>query len=167
MGTTEWGPAAWKFLHTATFAYGNADGIVTENDRYAARALFESLRFMLPCKNCCSHYCEALEKRPLTDEVLRDKESLSRWFVEIHNDVNLRLKKPIFKYDDAKTLYESFVGCSVEGADTSSEGSCGLPQPVQAHTRKNDSQLLIVGVGVLGLLVGLLVGLVLRRRGLK
>ena len=159
MGTTEWGPSAWKFLHTATFAYGNAEGIVTDDDKHAARSLFESLRFMLPCKNCCSHYCEALSNRPLTDHVLRSKDSLSRWFVEIHNDVNARLGKPYFKYEDAKPLYESLVGCSVSSENGSnSEGSCGLPQPMKPATSVSANSILFVGIGILGLLLGFFLG---------
>lgn len=153
MGTTEWGPAAWKFLHTATFAYGNAEGIVTDEDKHAARSLFESLRFMLPCKNCCSHYCDALEKRPLSEHVLRSKDSLSRWFVEIHNDVNERLGKPIFKYEDAKQLYESLAGCDVSATE-----SCGVPLPMNTVGSRNDRTLLVISIGILGLLVGFFLG---------
>lgn len=177
MGTTEWGPSAWKFLHTMTFAYGSEDGSVSAAERIAARSLFESLKHLLPCKACCSHYCSALTERPLTDQVLSSRENLSRWFVDIHNDVNVRLHKPVMAYEDAAAMYTQFVGCD---AKTAASSECAVQQQLPPTANVPESQLhtttspaangVVAGSigGVIGFVLGVLgVVLFVYIRGLK
>lgn len=187
MGTLEWGPSAWKFLHTATFAYGSNDGTITAAEKIAARSLFESLKHLLPCKNCCSHYCSALVERPLTDQILDSRESLSRWFVEIHNDVNVRLGKPVMPYEEAVKIYTQFVGCdpnSTEASECSVTGTSTSTSTI-ASTSTGTSTIAIATTsaapvrgmspwisgsigGAIGILVGVLgVVLFIYIRGLK
>lgn len=148
MPTSDWGPAAWKFLHTATFAYGGPDGIASHEEQAAAKNLFESLRLMLPCKDCCSHYCGALQKRPLTSHVLKNRDNLSRWLVDLHNDVNERLGKPIVSFEEAVGLYESLKGCSIESAN---QGSCdsGIHYDSTSTSTRSSSVTYIVVAAIL------------------
>ena len=65
---------------------------------------FNSLPDVLPCKMCANHCRENLTKIP---PQVQSKNSLSRWLVNFHNEVNRQNEKPIFKYEDAKTIYET------------------------------------------------------------
>jgi hypothetical protein len=157
MPTTDWGPAAWKFLHTATFAYGGDDGNASKEEQDAARKLFESLQLMLPCKDCCNHYCNAIKERPLSHKVLKNRENLSRWLVDLHNDVNVRLGKPIFTYEQAQAIYESFTGCSTESGT-----SCSVHED-QKHVGIDSTRVMIVGI-LVACVVSILVVAILRAR---
>ena len=103
MKTDLWGPSAWKFLHAASFSYPDNP---SAEKREAARELFRSLKFMLPCEECSSHYCCEYDKDPV-DNHLDSRYDLSSWLVNFHNKVNERLGKKVMDYEDAKALYDS------------------------------------------------------------
>jgi hypothetical protein len=102
MKTNLWGPHAWTFLHSASFAYPDNP---SPEKREAARELFRSLRHMLPCDDCCSHYCKEFDKDPV-DNHLDSKYKLSLWLVNFHNRVNERLGKKKLSYEEAAKLYD-------------------------------------------------------------
>lgn len=117
MKTSLWGNHGWKFLHAISFAYPDNP---SEEHRQAALNLFQSLKYLLPCGECCGHYCSGLSKTNL-EEVVKSRESLSRWLVDFHNSVNDRLGKPSYSYAQAEAEYtaeEAFceaaarVGCN-------------------------------------------------------
>jgi hypothetical protein len=97
----EWGPAAWKFLHAVTFSYPDEPSL---QDQQAAEQLFTSLRVLLPCDACREHYdAEIRQHHPNT----ASRTLLSSWLVDLHNRVNSRLGKPLFLYEQAKSVYSS------------------------------------------------------------
>lgn len=101
MKTSIWGPAAWKFLHAATFAYPD---VPTERHKEDALKLFQSLGSMLPCGDCCVNYSNEFSIASISKH-LHSKEALSRWLVDLHNRVNARLGKPTVTYDEVAALY--------------------------------------------------------------
>jgi FAD-linked sulfhydryl oxidase len=109
MKTSVWGPSAWRFLHAVTFAYPDAP---TEEQQAAARQLFQSLRQMIPCGDCCGHYCTEIQSHP---PQVQSRDALSRWLVDLHNRVNARLGKPSYSYSVARAEY------------TQEESQCLLP----------------------------------------
>jgi Erv1 / Alr family len=110
MKTSFWGPHAWKFLHAVTFAYPDEP---TKEHKKAALDLFSSLKLMLPCGECCNHYCQSFDKHNI-EASLESRDTLSRWLVNFHNNVNQRLGKPILKYEDvAKEYIEANEFCSL------------------------------------------------------
>ena len=87
----EWGPSAWKFLHTITFAYPDAPDQPTRERTYR---FFEMLQHVLPCAKCRGHYREKF--RNITSDIFRSREVLTRWLVDLHNVVNASHgKKPL------------------------------------------------------------------------
>jgi hypothetical protein len=102
--SAEWGPAAWKFLHSVTFAFPENP---TLQDQQDAESLFLSLRSMLPCQACREHYESEIALHPPDT---RSRQILSRWLVDLHNRVNSRLGKSIVSYSNAESLY-SFGQC--------------------------------------------------------
>lgn len=85
MDTRFWGPSGWRFLHQITFAYD------PKTQRSALESLFTNLPFVLPCKFCRAHLTQHMKKESLKP-ALESKESLTKWFYEIHNLVNAKLR---------------------------------------------------------------------------
>lgn len=108
---SEWGPAAWNFLHTCTFSYPEKPTIEEQND---AERLFVSLKHLLPCSSCRDHYSSEIDQHPPDT---RSQSTLSNWLVDLHNRVNLRLGKKTMDYQTAKSIYS--LQCSVNNCDRS------------------------------------------------
>ena len=95
MKTSIWGPSAWRFLHAVTFSYPD---VPSEEHKEAAIALFRSLRLLLPCGDCCSHYCKEFTSESIS-LAAESKQSLTKWLFEFHNRVNARLGKAEYSWD--------------------------------------------------------------------
>jgi mitochondrial FAD-linked sulfhydryl oxidase len=96
----QWGPSGWKFLHAITFAYPEKPTLL-EKKRYLI--FFKSLRHVLPCPVCSAEY--ARKTRTLSLKQMKDRDTLSRWLVKVHNQVNFKLGKRIVKYSTVKRIY--------------------------------------------------------------
>ena len=94
-----WGNAGWKFSHIITFAYPDTP---TDAQKQSALNYFQSFSDILPCGKCQTHYREMIAKNPPPVDSM---DQLSRWFVNLHNQVNMRLGKPTMTYEEAKELY--------------------------------------------------------------
>lgn len=99
MDINEWGPAAWKFLHSATFA---VDLYPSHDMQTKLRNFFQTLPYMLPCKICRKHFLEYAEQHPVDTS---SRENLTRWLVDLHNNVNTINNKPSVKYVDVENIY--------------------------------------------------------------
>ncbi len=96
---TYWGPSAWKFLHSVADSYPQHP---TDEMKQKSKQFFFLLKDMLPCPSCRMNYERHLMKHPITDETVRTTETLSRWLINIHNEVNMMNNKPIFTYEQIK-----------------------------------------------------------------
>jgi hypothetical protein len=101
MKTSIWGSSAWTFLHAISFAYPEDP---SPEHKEAALNMFSSLQLLLPCGECCSHYCSTFQRSELSSH-LHSREAFSKWLVEFHNQVNRRLKKPEYSYEKAKQIF--------------------------------------------------------------
>ena len=99
--TKDWGPKLWYSLHIITFNYPDTPTII---DKQNFETFFTSLQYVIPCSLCRQHYKEHLEKNPIRPH-LENKIALSKWLVEIHNQVNIMLGKPTMKFEDVIKLY--------------------------------------------------------------
>lgn len=112
-----WGPHAWNFMHYITLGYpDNPSDIIKKN----AYNLFMSLKYLLPCETCRYNFTTHVDRRPLTDEILSSKDRLVNWLVDIHNDVNASVGKPLMAYDDAIKKYNNIYNkknflCNIDG----------------------------------------------------
>ncbi len=79
MDTRFWGPPAWRFLHTLTFAPG---------EHTATRRLFTLLPYILPCKFCRHSLTGIYEGLPMP----RAAADWSAWFYKVHSRVNEKLR---------------------------------------------------------------------------
>ena len=116
VSTEVWGPKAWGFLHAIAFSYP-ADP--TPNEKESVYNLICSLEQLLPCKRCRKHYAEYMKGTSQgisssTSDHLSSGNKLSRWLVELHNHINVRLNKPIVEFDKVALLYSGDYICPPE-----------------------------------------------------
>lgn len=98
LGPNIWGPHGWKFLHMVAIGYPNDP---TEEQKKSYKSFFESIKYILPCSICANNYKRHLQESPITDEILKNRQNLSHWTIDIHNIVNKENNKKIWDYDDA------------------------------------------------------------------
>ena len=72
------------------------------------KKFFSSLGNVLPCRYCRDSYNDYVRKSPITDEVLSSRKNLAKWFYEIHNRVNEKLKVPRSEWPSFKEFYERY-----------------------------------------------------------
>jgi hypothetical protein len=103
MQANEWGPSAWKFLHTVTFAYPQDPD---EETKKHYKDLFSTLRYTLPCSFCRNYYTE-MYKHIIIDPYLDSREGLTFWLFIIHNLVNRKLERSLANFEDIVLEYEN------------------------------------------------------------
>ena len=106
MAIDSWGPKAWGFLHAASFKY--PDKPLTQ-DRLAWSNLLQSLAIVLPCAVCRKHFAAELARVLPEREnarILDSRDTLTRWLVDVHNDVNARNKKRLWTYEEVEQVYQ-------------------------------------------------------------
>lgn len=131
--TAVWGPPAWVFLHTITFAYPEKPDKKTKK---IFMTFFKSLCSILPCRYCrdsYSKYCGSTGSLGLTDRHFRSRDSLTKWLYNIHNAVNRRLgKNDNPSYSDIVKLYSGFAAnCKI----VQKEKGCGCAVPSKGYHR--------------------------------
>lgn len=115
LDTQAWGASGWTFLHACVFSYPERDP--TAAMRQSAFWLLRSLDYMLPCEKCAEHYRDAT--RHVTSPqhpVFNTRNTLARFYVDLHNDVNERLSKPIVSYDTVERAYTNSTKCPPDGS---------------------------------------------------
>lgn len=116
--TKIWGPHLWTSLHAITFGYP-LEPTQTQKEDY--RVFFTSIKNVLPCRYCRDSYESFLtndnEKDTwLTDNDLQNRESLTKWFVRVHDRVNKKLDVEYkVSYDDVVKRYEAYRAKCVHG----------------------------------------------------
>ena len=101
IGPDIWGVHGWKFIHFVTLAYPNSP---TEEDKIHYKTFLESLQYVLPCSICSNNFKKNLLTYPLDDIALKDKVSLTKWGIDMHNEVNKETGKRVLSYDEALEL---------------------------------------------------------------
>ena len=112
MGSELWGPNGWKFMHSiAAFC----PLLPNEDERLHYKTFFESLQHVLPCKACSESYKKNLKVLPLTDELLKNRETILNWTIDIHNLVNKELNKKIYTKEEAlQLIYSNFSSVPIK-----------------------------------------------------
>ncbi|BCS83409.1 putative FAD-linked sulfhydryl oxidase [Cotonvirus japonicus] len=132
--TKVWGSAGWTFNHAVTFAYPIYP---TAEDKRRYRNYFISLGDVLPCRYCRESYKKFIStgKTALTNEVLKNRDTLTKWFYDIHNAVNNKLEVDYgLTYEDVVDKYESFrAKC---GKPTQTAKGCVAPLDYKAFSFK-------------------------------
>ena len=106
MNPNVWGPVGWKFLHSITFNYPHRP---TNAEMKSTIDFFGSLGKMLPCTICQQHYENHLKQYPIEDAVI-NRSSLVNWLINIHNQVNIQLGKPVLDPLHVIKQYKKWMG---------------------------------------------------------
>lgn len=111
-----WGPPTWKALHCITFDYPINP---TNDDKNHYNTFFKTIGYVLPCKTCRESYTQFIENgdTKLTDDVFKDRKSLTYWLYLIHESVNKKLDVSYgVTYEDVVDIYESYrAKCDKKG----------------------------------------------------
>tara|TARA_Y100000590_G_C15426602_1_gene903493 strand:- start:211 stop:693 length:483 start_codon:yes stop_codon:yes gene_type:complete len=102
MDPNKWGPHLWFFLHTISFNYPVTP---TFKNKVDYNDFYNSLKNMIPCELCKTHYMQHLEVSPPD---LSSRNALVKWTIDLHNKVNTQLNKPVYSYSKAITLYKKY-----------------------------------------------------------
>ena len=102
MDPNVWGPKLWFVIHTMALNYPDNP---TYDDKRNYENFFNSLQFVIPCDKCRIHYTERINKNPVINH-LENSDSLFRYTIEIHNDVNKSLGKRTYIYDEVIEIYK-------------------------------------------------------------
>jgi hypothetical protein len=98
-----WGHHGWIFLHSITLVYPDTP---TKEDKENVINFFMNTGNVLPCYKCRNNYKKHLVKYPMNDTILKNRENLVKWLINIHNEVNISQDKPILNYED---VVKSFI----------------------------------------------------------
>ena len=95
-----WGPRMWKLMHAASYAYPeNPTPEISQIFKYFYLKIIPNI---LPCPKCRRHYINNLQTFPPR---LKNRRKLTRWMVDIHNEVNKEKQRPRISYEFAEQLY--------------------------------------------------------------
>jgi hypothetical protein len=102
MDPNKWGAHLWFFLHTLSFNYPESP---TFKNKVDLNDFYNSLKNILPCELCRTHYIQNLERHPPD---LSNRNSLVKWTIDLHNKVNVQIGKPEYSYEKAINLYKTY-----------------------------------------------------------
>ena len=98
----QWGPYIWYMLH------GLAEKIKLSSYDILRSELLEhiyNICLNLPCPSCSLHSKEYLQK--IDFKKLKTKDELKMMLLDFHNNVNRRLNKPVFTYQQLIDKYKT------------------------------------------------------------
>lgn len=95
-----WGPGLWDQLHRFAFEYSTNP---TEAEKEEAKRVFTSdIYAFVFCDSCKTHWAAMMKEHP---PAVESGAALARWLVDRHNQVNERLGKPIWTFEQASRAY--------------------------------------------------------------
>ena len=84
-----WGPNLWRSLNAIVRNFPKEPD---DDTRQYYKTFFKTLGFILPCKKCSTHYNNYINGVKF-DTVLQNRESMIKFIIDFHNNVNIRLGK--------------------------------------------------------------------------
>lgn len=86
--TADWGGANWGYMHTQAVFYSKRP---SEEEKKRKLILFTSIVDNIPCPSCRRHGIRHVKDHPL-EAAIQSRYLLTKWTVDFHNAVNLRVK---------------------------------------------------------------------------
>ncbi|KAL6872029.1 ERV/ALR sulfhydryl oxidase domain-containing protein [Trichoderma novae-zelandiae] len=110
----ELGRATWKFMHTMVARFPEKP---SPEERKTLETFIYLFSRLYPCGDCARHFRGLLAKFPPQTS---SRNAAAGWLCFVHNQVNERLKKPIFDCNNIGDFYD--CGC---GDEKKEEGKGG------------------------------------------
>lgn len=101
-----WGPKLWFVIHTLALNY--SDNPSYEQKR-TTEDFFNSLVFLIPCDKCRVHYRQHINNNPVVNH-LKDSNTLFKYTIDLHNEVNKTLNKKQYSYEEVVKFYKIQYG---------------------------------------------------------
>ena len=101
MDPTVWGPKLWFVIHTFALNYPDNP---TYEDKRVMEEFFNNLKYSIPCNKCRVHYRQRLQRDPIIN-YLDNRQSLFKYTIDLHNQVNKSLGKKIYSYEEVNNYY--------------------------------------------------------------
>jgi hypothetical protein len=99
-----WGPPFWYTLHNGAYHYPEHAGPLHIE---RMKNFILAIPIMVPCTTCKEHATAFIDKhRPKLDNICAGKDTLFKFFVDFHNQVNKRYGKPELSYEEAYNIYQ-------------------------------------------------------------
>jgi hypothetical protein len=99
-----WGPPFWYTLHNGAYHYPEHAGPLHVE---RMKNFILAIPIMIPCATCKEHATAFIDNyRPKLDNICAGKDSLFKFFVDFHNQVNKRYGKPELSYEEAYKIYQ-------------------------------------------------------------
>lgn len=122
----ELGRGAWNMLHRMAATFDKAPTAARQRD---VTEFFRLVGDLYPCEQCAAHFRGMLAASPVRAGSNRE---LSTWLCERHNEVNVRLGKPLFDCS-LDSLKEKYGSCGCFG-NTTTAGGGGVDEGSGANT---------------------------------
>ncbi len=132
--TKIWGPHAWVTLHSIAYCYPTNP---TNIDKEKYNNFYNLVGDVLPCFYCRDSYKEFIKNgnTKLDNNVLNNRESLTKWLYYVHEAVNKKLGVDYgVSYEDVTTRYNSYrASCTKSDAieikkqDVTTSKGCDAP----------------------------------------
>ena len=104
MPKSTWGPVIWYFFHTVAHKVKERE-FITIRDALISNVIIICKN--LPCPDCSQHASRYLAGIDMNK--IQSKEDYKKMLFNFHNEVNKRLRKQIFTYDECIEKYEKGV----------------------------------------------------------
>jgi hypothetical protein len=102
-----WGPSFWFTLHNGAINYPLKGNKICK-DRM--KKFIQSMEVMIPCEKCSDHATSYISSNfSRLDEIVSTRDNLFKFFVDFHNQINIRYGKPLFSYEEAYKLYSNSI----------------------------------------------------------
>jgi FAD-linked sulfhydryl oxidase len=105
-GRAELGRASWKLFHTMMARFPEEP---SADDSLALKTYIQLFARLYPCGDCASHFQKLIAKYPPQTS---SRNAAAGWACFVHNQVNERLKKPLFDCNNIGDFYD--CGCGEE-----------------------------------------------------
>lgn len=97
-----WGPHMWYMIHCISFNYPDNP---TKDEVKKHVDFILNLQYTLPCTRCRIHFSTILRKLRFNNSHMKNKTTFSKFCVDLHNEVNKNIGKPIVPYTTVAKYY--------------------------------------------------------------
>ena len=100
-----WSQPSWLLIHTYAFYNEDARRKRRPSIHFSHfKSLFESISHTMPCALCRKHFSAYLKKFPITKAT-----NIFKYTVDLHNDVNRQLNKPVLSLKEAYNKILNYI----------------------------------------------------------
>ena len=101
MKKSEWGPIIWNAIHLLCYKIKDTSFTIIKDEFIV---MLTKICANLPCPSCSSHAQSLIKRYRL--KFVKNKEEVNKIIFNMHNEVNKRTNKPLFKYTDLDKTYK-------------------------------------------------------------